>query len=129
MTPPTMVTFHLVYITDSFNEMFPIKFCTYVQQLLCTMFSAIPGGGGREGGRGEREGEGRREGGREGRREGDEGERREGGMEREGRGRGEERRSLVAFGVASLLKCLVLYPFHSFLPMVHWDGMDSGMQA
>ena len=36
MTPPTMVTIHLVYITDSFNEMFPIKFCTYVQQLLCT---------------------------------------------------------------------------------------------
>ena len=36
VTPPTMVTIHLVYITDSFNEMFPIKFCTYVQQLLCT---------------------------------------------------------------------------------------------
>ena len=36
MTPPTMVTIHLVYITDSFNEMFSINFCTYVQQLLCT---------------------------------------------------------------------------------------------
>ena len=35
VTPPTMVTIHLVYITDSFNEMFPIKFCTYVHQLLC----------------------------------------------------------------------------------------------
>ena len=96
---------HSSSIYYSFNEMFPIKFCTYVQQLLCTcvtvcecvncegesvkgytlttqschgnyytfhslrekvfsgfwsgilvkMFSAIPGGGGREGGR---EGEG-----------------------------------------------------------------------
>ena len=88
----------------------------------------LEGEGGREGGERGRGRGGGREGGRGGER-GDEGERREGGMEREGRGRGEERRSLVAFGVASLLKCLVLYPFHSFLPMVHWDGMDSGMQA
>ena len=46
MTPPTMVTIHLVYITDSFNEMFPIKFGTYVQQLyvLCTCVTVCEGG-------------------------------------------------------------------------------------
>ena len=33
VTPPTMLTIHLVYITDS---LFTIKFCTYVQHLLCT---------------------------------------------------------------------------------------------
>ena len=157
--------------------MFPIKFCTYVQQLLCTcvtvcecvncegesvkgytlttqschgnyytfdslrekvfsgfcsgilvkMFSAIPEGGGKEG-RGGKDGRGR---GREGMRGGGSGKggRREetGIIQREIESKEHTTTYMYILSHTSTQRRVVQFPFHSFLPMVHWDGMDSGI--
>ena len=96
----------------------------------------LEGGGGRERGyegrEGVREGRVRREGGK---RE-EEGRGREGGR-REEEGRGVIQREIESkdhtttymyiLSHTSTQTRVVQFPFHSFLLMVHWDGMDSGI--
>ena len=81
--------------------------------ILVKMFSAIPGGGGREGGeRGRGEG-----GGKEGRWI----------IQREIESKEHTTTYMYILSHTSTQTRVVQFPFHSFLPMVHWDGMDSGI--